>query len=202
MADVKNMKKAGEALQKAAKDPKAAMGMMKALFKDKGSKISNTTAILMVGFALGLDIVQLLVAIVDGGYLSGPIAIAILFLVYTLWFALKGVSFWGKSKAASKLVSIIVEEVGGLIPYFNLFWPAATVMVIFAIGITRMEEVAANQPEEKPKEKSADTKTEKKGGPTKPDNVRQPKADTGVDEGIKNKRISGVELGDQYDKAA
>ncbi len=139
---VKNFKAGVNKIKEMGKDLDLSKGLsfFKALTEDKNSKLSNVTAGLMVVVAVIIDVGQLVFAIFDGGYLSGPIALALQISIFSLWFFINGVSYWGKRKAVSKVIAIVVEEIGGLIPYVNALWPATTVMVVAAVAMTRIEE--------------------------------------------------------------
>ncbi|HEY4504935.1 MAG TPA: hypothetical protein VJI73_04160 [Candidatus Paceibacterota bacterium] len=112
------------------------LSFWKAFTDGSKSKINNTSAVLMVSLAFLIDLAQLLLGLIDGGTFTGPLIMIFQFGVYSLWFGLKGVSFWGKRKMATKVVSGILE----LIPVLNDFIPSTSVMVIASVGITRLEE--------------------------------------------------------------
>ncbi len=135
--EIKNFKNGTEAVKNALKNPGT---FWKSFINGKGSKIDNWSAFFMVVVAIGIDICQALAGLLDGGYISAPISILIQLGVYSLWFKLKGVSYWGTRKIASKAVTSGIEVIGGWIPWLSTIIPATTIMVVAAIGLTRIEE--------------------------------------------------------------
>ena len=121
-----------------AEAPKASLSFLTALFDGSKSKIDNWSAFFMIVVALALDILQVILNLIPvvGTFLGGPVIVLVQFAIYSLWLSLKGVSYWGTRKVASKVVGSILE----IIPVLNDFIPGTTLMVAAAIGITRLEE--------------------------------------------------------------
>ena len=153
MAEIKNFKKGTETAKKlaeAAKNPGQALKFWKALRDGSKSKIKNGPAVLMILFAIVLDLSQTIAGIFDAGYLSAPAAVGIQLLIYTIWFGIYGVSYWGKRQLASKIVNTLIEVVGGWIPWVSTVFPACTIMVVMAISIIRTEEAVASSGQSTP----------------------------------------------------
>jgi len=166
--ELKNVTKTGKAVIKAATDIKEGLSFFKALTHGENSKISNWSAFFMLTIALCLDIAQAIVGIFDAGYISAPVALVLQLAIFSLWFLLKGLSYWGKRQIASKAITSLVEIVGGWIPWLSTIVPSSTIMVAAAIGIIRMEEAGAKTDQDgKNADKSGD-KSEQN-----PDNVVQ-----------------------------
>ena len=182
--DVKNLSRAGsKAAAAALKD--GGLSFIKALKDGSKSKIDNWSAFFMICVAIFLDIGQALVGLIDGGYFSGPVTMALQLGIFSLWFNLKGVSYWGMRKILSKVVGFAGEELIGVIPYANLLWPANTIMLVMAVAMVRIEE--AGVPVSDSKDKAA-------AG----EKIKSPKRESAPprQEGIRNQRRSGnvVEL--------
>ncbi|HEY4515453.1 MAG TPA: hypothetical protein VJJ22_04870 [Candidatus Paceibacterota bacterium] len=190
------MKKAGEALGKAAQDaaknPAAAMGMLKAIMDGSKSKINNSSANFMVGFALFIDIIQLILTFFAIGLVIAPILTGTAMFIFWLWFSLKGVSFFGKRQMVTEIISFIIEY----IPALGAL-PILTIMIILVIGFIRLEETSKGESKEGgsgEEDKASNVKQFKKA----PARIAQGGAggvgEGSVDENIKNKKRSGVEL--------
>lgn len=188
----KNLSNKASSAKDMARQMASGLSFFKALTDGSKSKINNWSAFFMIVVALSIDFVQALVALIDAGYISGPMAIGTQMAVYTVWFELKGISYWGDRKAKSKVITSALEVVvGWFIPYANLFMPASTIMVIAAVTITRMEEMGATASSTEETEKNPETKTQKReADQSTTANSMRMRDQTENSEGIKNsKRI-------------
>lgn len=196
MGEVRNFKKGAEAAKNAmnaAKNPAAAMGMVKALFNGTNSKISNGSAAIIVTVAFIFDLLALLALIPLVGWIIGPCIYILGLFVFWLWFKLKGVNYFSSRATASKVVTAVLEA----IPELSAIIPGVTINAIAAIIFCRIEEAGVptgNKGE-------GDTKKESQEATPK-NNIREfkrpepgpNKGQVDGDREIKNKRVSGVEL--------
>lgn len=104
--------------------------------------IKDTTIFLMIFTALCFDGAQALIGWIPllGNALSALMSIFI-FLTFWLWLKMYGIEMMTPKRFGSLAGGGIIE----MIPYINLL-PAWTLVVIFLIGTTKIQEIAQKNP--------------------------------------------------------
>jgi len=109
---------------------------------DGESKISDMTAVLMIGTAIFCDAAQALIGWIPivGNILADLFSIVI-FLTFFLWFWMHGIKMISPKRLTAMVGGGLVE----MVPYINLL-PAWTGVVIYLIGTTKVNELTAKHP--------------------------------------------------------
>ncbi len=103
--------------------------------KEKKERISSIEAMLMIGVALVIDLVQAFLEFILVGIVLNPFISIFAALTFWFWFHAKGVSFMSGKKIATSSVSALIEIfpiLGGL--------PALTVGVLAMVSIVKTED--------------------------------------------------------------
>lgn len=109
---------------------------------NKESKISETTAFLMIFTALFFDAFQALIGWVPfvGNVMAGIIGF-FAFMTFWLWFHMKGIKMMTPKRFGSLGLGTIIE----MIPFINIL-PAWTLVVVYLIGTTKVTEILNSNP--------------------------------------------------------
>lgn len=109
---------------------------------DKESKISDTTAFLMIFTALFFDAFQALIGWIPavGNILAGLIGF-FAFMTFWLWFHMKGIKMMTPKRFGSLGLGGTIE----MIPFINIL-PAWTLVVVYLIGTTKVTEIVGKNP--------------------------------------------------------
>ncbi len=98
-------------------------------------QISSIWATIMVGVALCFDIIVFLINLIPIlGQVVGMIIGFIAYLIFWLWFTLKGVSLMRPKRAAAMGTGFLIS----LIPILNML-PEITISVVITIASTRVK---------------------------------------------------------------
>src|SRR3989344_1032978 len=158
---IKTAKAGAKTARAVATDITKGLSVGKALFEGAGSKIGNGTAGLMFGVALLLDILALLALIPLVGWILGPLIYVLGLGVFGLWFKMVGANFFTARATVSKAITAVLE----VIPEISAFIPGATVNVVVAIAMVRMEEFAGKEAGKEKGGKPEGIKTQTISGP-------------------------------------
>lgn len=106
------------------------------------SRIKDTTAFLMIFTALCLDGIQAMFGWVPfvGNIFAGLLSIFI-FLTFFVWFKMNGITMMTPKRFGSLVGGGVIE----MIPFINIL-PAWTLVVVYLIGTTKIQELAQKHP--------------------------------------------------------
>ena len=108
----------------------------------KETQIKDTTAFLMIFFALCFDGIQAMIGWIPiAGNILADLFSIFIFMTFFLWFHMYGI----KMITPKRLGSLIGGGVIEMIPFVNIL-PAWTCVVVYLIGTTRVKELAAKHP--------------------------------------------------------
>ncbi len=106
------------------------------------SKIKDTTIFLMIFTALCFDGGQLIVGWIPiFGNIFADIVSFFAFMTFLLWFKMNGIQMMTPKRFGSLVGGGVVE----MVPFLNIL-PAWTMVVVYLIGTTKIQELAQKNP--------------------------------------------------------
>lgn len=160
MAGAGDVKRAQKTAKKAVAKATSLSGTLGLLFDDKGAKVGNTQAMLMIGTAIAIDTLQLFLLLFSGvGVIANRVVTAVAYVFFAAWFYINGISIISAETRIVSTVGPVLEFLPGVAA-----GPALTFNITMVIALDRLENTKKGRakvgPEEKRRKKKGLTQAE------------------------------------------